>query len=107
LTYNDTLSWAAQGHAQDCANRGWCSHTGSDGTTSRDRIRRAGYPAAGTGECWVKIVSVQGAFDFWYYETPPDDAHRRTLLSSYLTEVGIGVVPADWGYYFVADFGRQ
>jgi hypothetical protein len=54
----------------------------------------------------VKVHTPQGAFDFWYYETPPNDAHRRTLLSSYLTEVGIGVVAADWGYYFVADFGR-
>ena len=106
LAYNDTLAWAAQLHAEDCAGRGWCSHTGSDGSSSATRILRTGYPAAGTGECWVKVNSVQGAFDFWYYETPPNDAHRRTLLGTYLTEVGIGVVAGDWGYYFVADFGR-
>ena len=106
LAYNDTLAWAAQLHAEDCAGRGWCSHTGSDGSSSATRILRTGYPAAGTGECWVKVNSVQGAFDFWYYETPPNDAHRRTLLGTYLPEVGIGVVAGDWGYYFVADFGR-
>jgi hypothetical protein len=39
-------------------------------------------------------------------ETPPNDPHRRTLLSSWVTEVGIGVAPASWGYYIIADFGR-
>jgi uncharacterized protein YkwD len=39
-------------------------------------------------------------------EVPPNDPHRRTLLSTYLTHIGIGVVQTGWGYYFVADFGR-
>jgi uncharacterized protein YkwD len=106
LAYNETLAWAAQLHAEDCARRGWCSHTGSDGASSQTRILRAGYPAVGTAECWVKTDTPQDAFDFWYYEVPPNDAHRRTLLSSYLIEIGIGIVRANWGYYFVADFGR-
>jgi uncharacterized protein YkwD len=106
LAYNETLAWAAQLHAQDCAQRGWCSHTGSDGSGSNTRILRTGYPAAGTAECWVNAATPEKAFEFWYYETPPYDPHRRTLLGTYLTEVGIGIVSADWGYYFVADFGR-
>jgi uncharacterized protein YkwD len=106
LAYNETLAWAAQLHAQDCAQRGWCSHTGSDGASSSTRILRTGYPAAGTAECWVNAATPEKAFEFWYYETPPYDPHRRTLLSDYLTEVGIGLVAADWGYYFIADFGR-
>lgn len=106
LAYNGTLAWAAQLHAQDCDQRGWCSHTGSDGSSVEVRILRAGYPAAGTAECWVQAATPERGFEFWYYETPPYDAHRRTLLSSYLTEVGIGIVATDWGYYFVADFGR-
>jgi uncharacterized protein YkwD len=106
LVYNETLAWAAQLHAQDCAQRGWCSHTGSDGSGSSTRILRTGYPAAGTAECWVNAATPEKAFEFWYYETPPYDPHRRTLLGTYLSEVGIGIVPAEWGYYFVADFGR-
>ena len=106
LAYNETLAWAAQLHAEDCAQRGWCSHTGSDGASSQTRILRAGYPAVGTAECWVKTDTPQDAFDFWYYEVPPNDVHRRTLLSSYITEIGIGIVPTNWGYYFVADFGQ-
>jgi len=41
----------------------------------------------------------------WMDETPPDDPHRRTILGSWLIEVGIGVVQVDWGYYIFADFG--
>jgi hypothetical protein len=40
-------------------------------------------------------------------EVPPNDAHRRTLLTTFQTEIGFGVAEAPWGhYYFIADFGR-
>jgi uncharacterized protein YkwD len=105
LTYSTELATAAQYHAQDCANRGWCSHAGSDGSSSLTRILRAGFPATGSSECWVQARSPQQAVDWWTNEIPPNDPHRRTLLSTYLTHVGIGVVQTGWGYYFVADFG--
>ena len=106
FAYSDTLAWAAQLHAEDCAQRGSCSHIGSDGSRAASRILRAGYQAEGTAECWVHGRSPQAAVDFWMDEVPPNDPHRRTLLSSWVTEVGIGVAPAGWGYYIIADFGR-
>jgi uncharacterized protein YkwD len=106
FAYSDTLGWAAQLHAEDCAQRGSCSHIGSDGSRAAARILRAGYQAAGTAECWVQALSPQEAVDFWMDETPPNDPHRRTLLSSWMTKVGIGVAPTGWGYYIIADFGR-
>ncbi len=106
FAYSDTLAWAAQLHAEDCAQRGSCSHVGSDGSHAAARILRAGYQAEGTAECWVQARSPQGALDFWMDEIPPNDPHRRTLLSSWVTEVGIGVAPTGWGYYIIADFGR-
>ncbi len=106
LAYNDTLAWAAQLHAADCQQRGWCSHYGSDGSDPDLRILRAGYAADGSAECWVQSGSPQDAVNWWMDETPPNDPHRRTLLSSYVTEVGIGVVATDSGYFFIADFGR-
>ena len=106
LTYSTQLATAAQVHAQDCANRGWCSHTGSDGSSSLTRILRAGFPATGSSECWVQARSPQQAVEWWMNEVPPNDPHRRTLLSTYLTHIGVGVVATGWGYYFVADFGR-
>lgn len=106
LTYNETLARAAQPHADDCAQRGWCSHTGSDGADIEARILRAGYEPTGWAECWAQNQSPQEAVEAWMDEVPPNDAHRRTLLTTWLSEIGVGVAKARWGYYFIADFGR-
>ena len=106
LVYNETLAQAAQGQADDCAQRGWCSHTGSDGSDIKTRIQRAGYDPASWAECWAQRQTPQGAVDIWMDEVPPNDPHRRTLLTTWLPEIGVGVAQTDWGYYFIADFGR-
>jgi uncharacterized protein YkwD len=107
FAYNETLAQVAQGHANDCMQRGWCSHTGSDGSDIKTRIWRTGYTPTGWAECWAWNASPQAAVDMWMDEVPPDDAHRRTLLSTWLTEIGVGVAPApSWGYFFIANFGR-
>ncbi len=106
LAYNETLALAAQGQANDCAQRGWCSHTGSDGSNIKTRILRAGYDPASWAECWAQRQTPQGAVDIWMDEVPPNDPHRRTLLTTWLSEIGVGVAQTSWGYYFIADFGR-
>jgi uncharacterized protein YkwD len=106
LVYNETLAQAAQGQADDCAQRGWCSHTGSDGSNIKTRIQRAGYDPASWAECWAQRQTPQGAVDIWMDEVPPNDPHRRTLLTTWLSQIGVGVAQTDWGYYFIADFGR-
>jgi len=107
LTYNEALAAAAQAHANDCQQRGWCSHVGSDGSDVKQRIIRAGYDPAGWAECWAWNRTPQAAVDAWMDEVPPNDPHRRTLLSPWLTEIGLGVAEApSWGYFFIADFGR-
>jgi len=106
LAYNDTLAQAAQVQANDCAQRGWCSHTGSNGSDIKTRILQAGYDPATWAECWAQRQTPQGAVDIWMDEVPPNDPHRRTLLTTWLTEIGVGVAQTTWGYYFIADFGR-
>ena len=106
FAYSETLAQAAQAHAEDCANRGWCSHVGSDDSDVRTRIMRVGYEPTGWAECWAQSRDPQHAIDMWMDEVPPDDAHRRTLLSTFVTEIGVGVAQTTWGYYFIADFGR-
>lgn len=106
LAYNGVLAQAAQAHANDCATRGWCSHTGSDGADIKTRILRAGYLPASWAECWAQSLTPQGAVEMWMNETPPNDPHRRTLLTTWQTEIGVGVARTAWGYYFIADFGR-
>jgi uncharacterized protein YkwD len=107
FVYDETLAQAARLHGADCQQRGSCGHTGSDGSSVRERVARAGYDAAGAAECIVYNSSPQGAVAWWLDEVPPNDAHRRTLLSTWVTEIGIAVVPTGWGnYYFIANFGR-
>ncbi len=105
--YNDTLALAAQAHAEDCSQRGSCSHTGSDGADIKTRVQRVGYTGS-YAECWAVRPSPQGVIAIWMDEVPPNDPHRRTVLHTWFTEVGIGVAPSPWkGYYYViADFGR-
>lgn len=106
LAWSATLARAAQLHADDCYARGWCSHTGSDGSTYKQRIIRAGYNPVRWSECWAWYATPEMAVAMWMDEVPPNDPHRRTILSDYLTEVGVGVVPGNGrGYYFIADFG--
>ena len=105
--YNETLALAAQSHAEDCSQRGSCSHTGSDGSDIKTRVQRVGY-TGGYAECWAVRPSPQGVIDVWMDEVPPNDPHRRTVLHTWFTEVGIGVAASPWkGYYYViANFGR-
>ncbi len=106
LAWNGILAQAAQRHADDCYARGYCGHTGSDGSTYRERIIREGYDPVRWSECWAWYGSAEQAVAMWMDEVPPNDPHRRTILSTYLTEVGVGVVPGNGrGYYFIADFG--
>lgn len=107
LAYNETLAQAAQIQANDCSARSSCSHTGADGSTIKDRVLRVGYAPASWAECWAIRPSPQGAIDIWMNETPPNDPHRRTLLTTWLTEIGIGVAPGPWSStYVIAVFGR-
>ena len=106
-TYNETLAQAAYLHGLDCQQRGFCNHVGSDGANVTARVVRTGYPAVGAAECIVYSASPQEAVAWWMDEVPPNDWHVRTLLSTWVTEIGIAVVPNNVGsYYFIADFGR-
>jgi uncharacterized protein YkwD len=104
LAYNEKLALAAQRQADDCSQRGSCSHTGSDGSDEAERVRRVGYQGS-VDESWAWMASPMDAVNWWLDEVPPNDWHRRMLLTEYFTEVGVGVAPAETGYYFVAVFG--
>src|SRR5690606_6956359 len=47
LATDERLARAAQGHADDMAAQGYCSHTSLDGRSFADRVRDAGHPRPG------------------------------------------------------------
>ena len=105
LTLSSALQQAAQLHAQDCAQRGFGSHTGSDGANTQTRVSRAGYTGRIWGENWAWARSIDRAFEMWFTEEFPDGPHRHNIMSARYAEVGFGIVPSNGGFYFIADFG--
>ncbi len=105
LAQSWALQQAAQLHAKDCMQRGFGSHTGSDGANTQTRVGRAGYAGRVWGENWAWARSVDRAFEMWFTEEYPDGPHRHNILSVRYAEVGFGIVRSNGGFYFIADFG--
>ncbi|MCG3141027.1 MAG: hypothetical protein HDKAJFGB_02197 [Anaerolineae bacterium] len=103
LTLNAQLNAAAQDHANDLQNNGVSlGHRGSDGSTIKQRIARAGYGGGTTGENWAAYRTFDQIMDFWLNDPP----HRRNILHQKFREIGIGVaLRANGGLIIVTDFG--
>jgi len=89
LILDDRLVAAARQHAVDMAHRGYCRHTGSDGTTVRDRLQRNGYPYnnwAGENILCARHTA-EAALGWWLSSSP----HRKNILHGHFTHIGVGV----------------
>lgn len=82
---------AARAHADDQAARGTVTHVGSDGSAGSERVTRAGYSWATTGE------NVAGGYDdpaevvAAWLDSPP---HRAILLEPDAVHAGVGFTQA-------------
>lgn len=101
---NDKLNASAQRHSQDMANTGSIDHTGSDGSTVRQRVLDTGYEAQFTGEnIYGGMATVDDAWDYWVN----DPLHRANLLDKLFTGIGISVVKGSRGtFYYTMDLAR-
>lgn len=103
LTINSQLTAAAQGHSADMACNNFLGHTGTDGSSLTDRIRRTGYPG---GSEIIAIGTPQNAMDQWR----ADPGHWDFVLNPYSTEIGVGYAyyaSSDFGGYITVDMGTQ
>ena len=109
LTLNSQLTAAAQGHSQDMADHNFMAHNGSDGSSPFDRMQRAGYRFSFAGENVAAGQSKpEDAMSSWMNETPPNDGHRKNILSPNYREIGIGYAfndAAQFKHYWTQDFG--
>jgi len=110
--FSTLLTAAAQRHADDLAAHQIWSHTGSDGSTPRQRIAEAGYAAWtwNSGELvasenfWTGHGTIEDAMAFFLKDPP----HRNNVLSTVYREIGIGVATDDTGRnYYVLDFSAR
>lgn len=105
-TLDSRLRAAARVHATDMACNHFASHTGSDGSSVRDRVERQGYSWSWIGEnFYVGGGSAQTAFNWWMNSTP----HTANILSPNYTQFGVGYVydaDSDYGGCFVVVFAK-
>lgn len=109
LNPQSQLRAAARVQATDMACNHFTGHTGSDGSSVRDRVEAQGYSWSWIGEnFYVTHDTVNGpqtAFNWWMNSTP----HRNNILGASYTEFGVGYVygpDSDFGGYFVVVFAR-
>ena len=86
VAVNSALTQAATAHARDLARSGAFSHSGSNGSSVADRVRRQGY-----GFCFVaeNIAKGQGSLEQVLNGWLASPAHRRNILASQAREFGL------------------
>jgi uncharacterized protein YkwD len=115
LGMDELAQQAAQAHAESMLASDKMSHVDNAGRTPMDRYLALGGKADYYGEnvgfrspavvdpelLWSVLAKLDEAM---MAETPPNDAHRRNILSDHYTAVGIGVAVGPNGVFIDEDF---
>jgi uncharacterized protein YkwD len=104
LALDAAITQAARRHCRDMAEQGFTSHTGSDGSSARDRVLEAGYTGTYVGEIigWGFVGDPDRMIEWWIKSAP----HRALILSDTATDFGVGYArdpESDWGHYWTVD----
>ena len=106
LTINSYLSTAAYLHSQDMAEKGYFSHTSSDGTTFVQRVINAGYTNYySLGENLAYHYGAADAarvYDMWKNSA----GHYANMIGDF-NEAGLGVYSAKGYTYYTLDLGKR
>lgn len=102
VTLNPRLTEAAQRHSEDQAEHGRMSHTGSDGSTFRERAARAGYEHAIAENVAYGYPTADAVMAGWM----SSPGHRANILNCAARAMGLGVATArDGSRYWTLMFG--
>lgn len=109
LIPNAVLTQVAQAHSQDMAENDFFDHAGSDGRSSFQRMRDAGYDYARAAENLAAGVDTPAEAVAVWMRSP---GHRANILNCQLRETGVGYVvdandPLDYGAYWTEVFGTR
>jgi LysM repeat protein len=107
LQADGSLMAAAQGHSDYMAANSLISHTGSGGSSPRDRAVAAGY-GGGSGVSVTENIAVAQAataVDTIIYSIWGDSLHMSTMLNASYTHIGVGVSTAGGQAYYVLKAG--
>jgi len=112
LARSPLLDAAATAHSGDMVAHNFLDHTGSDGSTPRDRATRVGYelPADDGSRLVVEVISAisgepEGPLNWWLNESP--DVHGKVLLDPRWQEMGVGYAAGgEYGHYWTVLVGN-
>lgn len=97
------LHEAAQVHADDMADGGDFSHTGSDGSSFSERMAAVGYPGWPVGE---NIAAGDHQPEIVVQRWLDSDGHCRNLMNGSASEFGMGFAEGgQWGTFWVLKLG--
>lgn len=103
LRIHSRLNAAAQAHSNDMARNNFFSHTGSDGSSFGDRMRRFGYNFRRGGE---NIAAGQSSPQQVMQSWMNSPGHRRNILNGNFRDIGIGFARGGrYGTYWTQNFG--
>lgn len=99
LKWNEKLAKAAERHTRDMATNYHFDHTGTDGSSSADRIEQAGYKWRAVGEnIAYGYADMEAVISGWI----KSKGHCKNIMSPNYTEMGA----AQSGTYWAQTFGR-
>jgi uncharacterized protein YkwD len=97
VTVDGRLATAARDHSQDQADMKKMTHTGSDGSTSSERVTRAGYEWRRVGEnVAAGTTSPERVMTLWMNSS----AHRANILNCAFRHIGVARVGGYWTQVF-------
>ena len=96
LRLHSQLIAAAQAHSDDMARHNFMSHTGSDGSSPFDRMKRYGYNFRWAGENVASgYSSPQDVMRGWMNSS----GHRANILNPNFRDIGIGYARGNSPYW--------
>lgn len=105
LRWNEGLAAVARAHSLDMLNQGYFSHQDALGRSVAKRVEAAGMEWQTVGENIAIYSSVAGAEAAFMNEPRFTKNHRANILDPNFTEIGIGIVQAPNGsFYITQDF---
>jgi len=97
---------AAQRHAEDMAKHGFLGHWGTDGSVPEQRLTEAGGAdmVLENALCFtdekrraldphprIAVKDIERTESMFFDEEPPEDGHRRNILTPQHTKIGVGI----------------
>jgi uncharacterized YkwD family protein len=103
LRIHSRLNAAAQAHSNDMARNNFMSHTGSDGSSPFDRMKRYGYNYRWAGE---NVAAGQSSPQDVMRSWMNSPGHRKNILNGNFRDIGVGYARGGrYGTYWTQKFG--